>query len=83
VSKQTFGYLRHYTWWRVVGWLRRKHRRANWKQLRHRFLRHDDKTWVSDGVVELFDPAAVAVTRYRYRGDIPTPWTPRDTDRAA
>lgn len=33
VSTQTFGYLRHYTWWRVVGWLRRKHRRANWKQL--------------------------------------------------
>ena len=29
VSKQTFGYLRHFTWWRVVRWLRRKHRRTN------------------------------------------------------
>jgi RNA-directed DNA polymerase len=71
VSKATFGYLRHYTWWRVVKWLRRKHRRTSWKKLRARFLRYDDKTWVSDGEVELFDPMAVAVTRYRYRGDIP------------
>ena len=30
-SKATFGYLRAYTWRRVVSWLRRKHRRANWK----------------------------------------------------
>ncbi len=82
VSKATFGYLRHYAWWRVVRWLRRKHRRTGWKQLRARFLRYDDKTWVSDGDVELFDPAAVAVTRYRYRGDIPTPWAQR-TDQAA
>lgn len=80
VSKQTFGYLRHYTWWRVVRWLRRKHRRANWKQLRARYLCYDGRTWVRDGELELFDPAAVAVTRYRYRGDIPTPW---ETARAA
>jgi RNA-directed DNA polymerase len=75
VSSATFGYLRHYTWWRAVRWLRRKHRRTGWKKLRARFLRYDGKTWVKDGEVELFDPAAVAVTRYRYRGDIPTPWT--------
>ncbi len=82
VSKATFGYLRHYTWWRVVRWLRHKYRRNGWKKLRARFLRYDDKTWVSDGEVELFDPAAVAVTRYRYRGDIPTPWT-QQADQAA
>jgi RNA-directed DNA polymerase len=29
VSKATFGYLRHFTWLRVVRWLRRKHPRAN------------------------------------------------------
>jgi RNA-directed DNA polymerase len=75
VSSATFGYLRHYTWWRAVRWLRRKHRRTGWKKLRARFLRYDGKTWVKDGEVELFDPAAVAVTRYRYRGDILTPWT--------
>ena len=27
----TFGYLDDFTWRRVVGWLRHKHRRANWK----------------------------------------------------
>ena len=34
VSKQTFDYLNHYTWHRVVGWLRRKHRRAGWPRSR-------------------------------------------------
>ena len=34
VSKDTFQYLAQYSWERVVGWLRRKHRRANWKWLR-------------------------------------------------
>ena len=83
VSSDTFGYLRHYTWWRVVRWLRRKHRRTGWKKLRARFLRYDGKTWVSDGTVELFDPMKVAVTRYRYRGNsIPTPWTRETTDTA-
>ncbi len=82
VSSDTFGYLRHYTWWRVVRWLRRKHRRTSWKKLRARFLRYDDKTWARDGTVELFDPMKVAVTRYRYRGDIPTPWTRETADAA-
>ena len=65
VSKATFDYLRHFTWRRVVGWLRRKHRRANWKWLRRRYL---PRWWPTDGDVALFDPATVAVTRYRYRG---------------
>jgi RNA-directed DNA polymerase len=30
VSKATFAYVHQFTWLRVVGWLRRKHRRANW-----------------------------------------------------
>jgi RNA-directed DNA polymerase len=71
----TFGYLRHYTWWRVVRWLRRKHPKANWKQLRRRYLRINDRTWATDGTVDLFDPSTVAVVRYRYRGTkIATPW---------
>ena len=37
VSKQTFNYLDHYTWHRVVGWLRREHRRATWKSIRRRY----------------------------------------------
>ncbi len=36
VAKQTFSYLEEYTWRRVIGWLRRKYHRGNWKQLRRR-----------------------------------------------
>ena len=79
----TFGYLRHFTWWRVVAWLRRKHRRAGWKELRRRYLRYAGRTWAADGEVELFDPAAVTVIRYRYRGTrIPTPWDEHAADAA-
>jgi len=72
VSKATFDYLRAFTWHRVVGWLRRKHRRS-WKWLRRRYL---PGWWPTDGRVTLFNPASVAVTRYRYRGTrIPLPWS--------
>ena len=74
VSKATFGYLHQYTWQRVVGWLRRKHRRTNWKSLRRRYL--DPGWWPTHDGNALFDCRAVPVTRYRYRGAaIPTPWT--------
>jgi RNA-directed DNA polymerase len=74
VSKATFAFLHQYTWSRIVGWLRRKHRRINWKQLRRRYL---PRWWPTDGETTLFDARAVPVTRYRYRGTtIPTPWTP-------
>jgi len=72
VAKSTFGYLRHYTWWRVVGWLRRKHRKSTWKTLRRRYSTRG--WWPHDGETVLFDPGKVPVTRYRYRGDIPSPW---------
>lgn len=38
VSYATFEYLRAYTWRRVIGWLRNKHPRATWKQIRRRHL---------------------------------------------
>lgn len=73
VSSRTFGYLRGYVWRRVIGWLRRKHRRSNWKQLRHRYC--PDGWWPAEDGVTLFNPGAVATTRYRYRGaTIPSPW---------
>lgn len=72
VSKRAFGYLRHYTWTRVVGWLRNKHRKTGWKALRRRYSTQG--WWPHDAGVELFNPMAVAVTRYRYRGNISTPW---------
>ena len=72
-SKRTFNYLRAFVWRRVVAWLRHKSTRANWKQLRRRYL---PGWWPTEGAVTLFNPGAVPVTRYRFRGrSIPSPWT--------
>ena len=73
VSKRTFSYLGAFAWRRVAGWLRQRHKGMTWKALYHRFLR--DGHIVVEGAT-LFTPAAITVTRYRYRGTrIPTPWT--------
>jgi RNA-directed DNA polymerase len=78
VSKATFAYVHQFTWLRVVGWLRRKHRRANWKWLRRRYLAN--RWWPEHDGMALFDCRAVPVTRYRYRGTrIPTPWSTTST----
>lgn len=72
VSKATVDYLRRFTWRRVLLlWIRRKHRRANWRWIRRRYL---PGWWPTDGDVALFDPAKVAVTRYRLRANIASPW---------
>jgi RNA-directed DNA polymerase len=73
VSSATFSYLDHFSWWRLVRWLRRKHPRSNWRQIRRRHLPGGRPT---DGVVTMFRPAAVGTIRYRYRGArIPSPWS--------
>jgi RNA-directed DNA polymerase len=73
VSSITFQYLRAFAWRRVMGWLRRKHRRVTWKQLRRRCC--PDGWWPAEGAARLFNPGAVRTTRYRYRGAaIPSPW---------
>jgi RNA-directed DNA polymerase len=73
VSSATFAYLGAYTWARVIGWLRRKHRRITVKELRRRYCRGG--WWPVTTGRELFNPAKVRTTRYRYRGTvIPTPW---------
>lgn len=78
VSKATFAYVHQFTWLRVVGWLRRKHRRANWKQLRRRYLAN--RWWPEHDGMALFDCRAVPVTRYRYRGTrITMPWSVTST----
>jgi RNA-directed DNA polymerase len=72
-SSATFDYLRAFCWRRVVGWLRRKHPRISWKELRRRYL---PGWWPAQGTVRMVNPSAVAIVRYRYRGaKIPTPWT--------
>jgi RNA-directed DNA polymerase len=76
VSSATFSYLRAFTWRRVICWLRRKHRGTSWRALRRRYFRHG--WWPRDGDVILFNPGAVPIRRYRYRGrKIATPWAER------
>ena len=72
-SSATFDYLRAFAWRRVVCWLRRKHPRISWKELRRRYL---PGWWPTQGEVRMFNPGAVRIVRHRYRGaKIPTPWT--------
>jgi RNA-directed DNA polymerase len=73
VSSRTFGYLDHYAFWRVVGWLRKRHLRVNMHTLVRRFL----PGWkISADGIEFFRAETVTITRYRYRGTrIPTPWS--------
>ncbi|AVH55133.1 MULTISPECIES: group II intron reverse transcriptase/maturase [Streptomyces] len=74
VSSAAFGYLSFYTWQQVGRWLRRKHRRSSWKDLRHRYYK-GGVWWPASEERSLFNPAKVGTTRYRYRGTkIPTPW---------
>ncbi len=81
VSKATFNYLRAFAWRRVVCWLRHKHSRISWTELRRRYL---PGWWPTEGEVRLFNPGAVAVRRYRYRAArIPSPWSERQQGSAA
>jgi len=73
VSSATFAYLSHYTWQTVWRWMRRKHRKSTWKDIRHRYC--GGGWWPASENRELFNPAKVSTTRYRYRGaKIPAPW---------
>ncbi len=72
VSSKTFGYLDHFTWWRIFGWLRKRHAGLNKGTLVRRYL----PAWkIRDGRIEMFRPQAIAIVRYRYRGArIRSPW---------
>ena len=73
VSSATFAYLSHYLWQTVWRWIRRKHRRSTWKELRRRYC--NGGWWPAGQNTELLDPEKVGTTRYRYRGSvIPVPW---------
>lgn len=79
-AKRCFSYLDHYLWWRAMLWLRKKHPRLTWKQIKRRYW---GRRWTSPDGTRLYWPGEVPVTRYRYRGHrIPTPWTPPDATRA-
>lgn len=75
IAKRTFSHLQHYTWWRIVRMMRTRHR-WKWKDVR-RWLTDPNGRWkpISTDGIELFNPEAIPITRYRYRGNqIPTPW---------
>ncbi len=81
VSSQTFNYVDHFAFWRVVGWLKKRHVGLNMHTLVRRYL----PGWrIHDGGIEMFRPNTVAIERYRYRGTrIPTPWTSQTPGPAA
>lgn len=71
-AAKTFAYLSAFTWRRVWCWLCHKHPKTGMGELRRRHLR---RWWPEQDGVTLFNPAAVAITRYRYRrAAIPSPW---------
>jgi RNA-directed DNA polymerase len=73
-SKATFAYVHQFTWLRIIGWCRRKHRHATSKFLRRRYLAN--RWWPEHEGIALFDCRAVPITRYLYRGNkIGTPWS--------
>jgi RNA-directed DNA polymerase len=77
VSQRTFSYVDYFAFWRVVGWLRKRHAGLN----QHTLVRRHLPGWkISDDGIELFQPATIAIVRYRYRGSkIPTPWSSATT----
>jgi RNA-directed DNA polymerase len=73
VSKRTFSYVDHFAFWRILGWLKKRHPKLNM----HTVIRRHLPGWQikADGI-EFFRAPTVSVTRYRYRGTrIPNPWT--------
>lgn len=74
IAQHTFHHIGQVTWWRIVNWQRTR-RRWRWKDIR-RWLTDHTGRWrtISADDVELFNPAAIPIRRYRYRGNIPTPW---------
>jgi RNA-directed DNA polymerase len=78
VSKRTFSYLGWYAWWRLLLWIRYKHPRLTWKQLRRRYYGADR---ITEGGIVLYNPAKMRVQRYTFRGaQISTPYNIDEVD---
>ncbi|MFF7889842.1 group II intron reverse transcriptase/maturase [Streptomyces sp. NPDC020794] len=78
VSKKTFSYLGWYAWRRMNLWIRRKHPRMTWKQMRRRYFPADS---IAEGGIVLYNPAKMKVERYRFRGaQISTPYNIDEVD---
>jgi Group II intron, maturase-specific domain len=79
VCKHTLNQLRYFLNWRLIRWLRKRHR-WRWRQFRRRFTTPSGAClpFGADGVI-LINPAAGAVSRYRYRGERSPPLPAKDT----
>ncbi|MFI6086046.1 group II intron reverse transcriptase/maturase [Streptomyces sp. NPDC051217] len=78
VSKKTFSYLGWHAWRRMNLWIRRKHPRMTWKQMRRRYFPADS---IAEGGIVLYNPAKMKVERYRFRGaQISTPYNIDEVD---
>jgi RNA-directed DNA polymerase len=69
-SKRSFTHLDHYLWRRLVGWLRQKHPRLAWKQIRRRYW---SREWTSEQGTRVYWPSRVPVTRHQPRR-LHRPW---------
>jgi RNA-directed DNA polymerase len=59
-------------------WLRKKHPKLTWKQLRRRYF---GTNGIRAGTITLYNPATMRILRYRYRGaQICTPWNEKTVD---
>jgi len=75
-AKRTLSYLGHFAWWRVVRWLRKKHPKSTWKWI---WRRYGLAGRPQEAGLSLYDPAKVAIIRYRFRGNkVATPWNDVD-----
>jgi hypothetical protein len=63
VSSATCSYLSHYTWQKVWPWMRHKHRKPIWKQLRGRYCGGD--WWPATEERVLIALKKISTTRYR------------------
>ena len=80
VATHTFKHLRQFLWWRLVRWLKTRHR-WRWTALR-RYLTDHNGRWrpISADGITLYDIEKTGITRYRYRGAaIPNPYTRQET----
>ena len=80
VSKAVFSKIDSHAWGRIMRWLRHKYKQGRsgigMPELRRRFCVPGTWTFAVNGV-RFTGASAVPVTRYRYRGSIPTPWAPQ------
>src|SRR5215467_11362189 len=76
VSKDVFSAVDAHAWGRIMRWLRHKYSHMGMPELRRRFCVRGTWQFAANGV-RFTGAFSVPVTRYRYRGSIPTPWAPQ------